>query len=93
MIVAVVVEALHGGLLDPATHPLDLALGPGVVGLGHRYLIPPRHGSLNRWRNPPSTPVSGSFELDDPDVTLQALSATFGFTVRGLGTPLVAVGP
>ncbi|VDC33947.1 FecR family protein [Pseudogemmobacter humi] len=37
--------------------------------------------------------VSGSFSLDDPDAALRSLSATFGFSVRGIGTPIVVVGP
>lgn len=34
LIVAVVVEAFDGGFLDGAVHPLDLAVGPGMVWLG-----------------------------------------------------------
>src|SRR4051794_37756421 len=33
LLVAVVVIALDGGILDGAVHPLDLAVGPGVVHL------------------------------------------------------------
>jgi len=34
LIVAVVVEAFDGGFLVGAVHPLDLAVGPGMVRLG-----------------------------------------------------------
>ncbi len=29
-----IVEALDGGVLDGAVHPLDLPVGPGMLGLG-----------------------------------------------------------
>ncbi len=38
LIVAVVVEPLDGCFLDRAVHPLDLAVGPWVVGLGQPVL-------------------------------------------------------
>ena len=38
LIVAVVVEALDGGFLDRAVHPLDLAVGPRMVDLGEAML-------------------------------------------------------
>lgn len=34
MVVAVVVEALHSRVLGGAVHPLDLTIGPWMVGLG-----------------------------------------------------------
>ena len=36
--VVVVVEALDGGFLDRVVHAFDLAVGPGVVGLGEAVL-------------------------------------------------------
>jgi len=38
LIMALVVEALHGGFLDRAVHPLDPAVGPGVFHLGQPAL-------------------------------------------------------
>ncbi len=38
LLVALVVEAFDGGLLDGAVHPLDLTVGPGVVRLGEAVL-------------------------------------------------------
>jgi hypothetical protein len=47
LIVAVVVEALDGGVLDGAVHPLDLTVGPGVLGLGGAVLdVVPGAGEL-----------------------------------------------
>lgn len=40
LIMAVVVEALHGGFLDRAVHALDLSIGPGMVGFGQSVLSP-----------------------------------------------------
>lgn len=37
-VVAVVVEALDGGVLDGAVHPFDLTVGPGMVRLGQPVL-------------------------------------------------------
>ena len=34
LIVAVVVEAFHGRILDRAVHPLDLTIGPGMLDFG-----------------------------------------------------------
>lgn len=34
LVVGVIVEAVNGGLLDGSVHPLDLAVGPRVPGLG-----------------------------------------------------------
>lgn len=42
LIVTVVVEAFDGGVLDCPVHPLDLAVGPGMVGLGEAVLDPVR---------------------------------------------------
>jgi hypothetical protein len=33
LIVSLVEVALNGGILDSAVHPLDLTVGPGVLGL------------------------------------------------------------
>ena len=38
LVVAVVVVAFDGGILDGAVHAFDLAVGPGVVGLGKPVL-------------------------------------------------------
>jgi hypothetical protein len=38
LVVALVVVALDGRVLERAVHPLDLAVGPGVVGLGQPVL-------------------------------------------------------
>lgn len=38
LIVAVMVEALNGGVLDRAVHALDLTVGPRMVGLGQPVL-------------------------------------------------------
>ena len=38
LLVAVVVVALDGGFLDRAVHPLDLAIGPGMLDLGQAVL-------------------------------------------------------
>ena len=38
LVVAVVVVALDRGVLDRSVHPLDLAVGPGVVLLGQAML-------------------------------------------------------
>src|SRR5690349_24982795 len=38
LVVAVVVEALDGGVLDGPVHPLDLTIGPGVLGPGRAVL-------------------------------------------------------
>ena len=37
---AVVMEALDGRVLDGSVHPFDLAIGPGMVGLGQPVLNP-----------------------------------------------------
>lgn len=37
--------------------------------------------------------VSGSFALTDPDAALRSMAATFGFNLRGIGGPLVVLGP
>ena len=38
-----IVEALDGRILDGAVHPLDLAIGPGVLGLGQTMIdVEPR---------------------------------------------------
>jgi|TARA_R110002033_G_scaffold107489_1_gene153971 hypothetical protein len=42
LIVVVVVEAFHSGVLDRVVHPLDLATGPRMVGLGPAVLDPVR---------------------------------------------------
>ncbi len=38
LVVAVVVIAFYGGVFDGAVHPLDLPVGPGMVGLGEPML-------------------------------------------------------
>ena len=38
LVVALVVEALDGGVLDSPVHPLDLAVGPWMPGLGGAVL-------------------------------------------------------
>lgn len=38
LIVALIVEALDGGVLDSSVHPLDLAVGPRVPSLGRAVL-------------------------------------------------------
>jgi len=38
LVVRFVVEALDGGILDGAAHPLDLAVGPGMLGLGQAMI-------------------------------------------------------
>ncbi len=38
LIVTVVMETLDGGLLDGAVHPLDLTIGPGMIGLRQSVL-------------------------------------------------------
>ena len=40
LIVGIVVEAFNGGLLDRSVHPLDLAVGPRMVGFGQQVLDP-----------------------------------------------------
>jgi hypothetical protein len=46
-IAAVVVEALEDVILDSAVHPLELAVGPGMMDFGeatHDALVAPAHG-------------------------------------------------
>src|SRR5215475_9717430 len=38
LVMGFVVEALDGRILDGAVHPLDLAIGPGVLGLGQTMI-------------------------------------------------------
>src|SRR5215510_1631924 len=38
LVMGFVVEALDGRLLDGAVHPLDLAIGPRVLGLGQTMI-------------------------------------------------------
>ena len=38
LIVAVVVEAFDGGVLDGSVHPFDLTIGPGMVNAGEAVL-------------------------------------------------------
>ena len=40
LVVAVVVEPLHGGVLDRAVHSLDLTIRPGMFHLGQPVLNP-----------------------------------------------------
>jgi hypothetical protein len=40
LLVAVVMQALDGGLVDRAVHPFDLAIGPWMVGFGQPVLDP-----------------------------------------------------
>jgi hypothetical protein len=59
LVVAGVVIAAHGRVLEGAVHPLDLTVGPGVVGLGQPVLDP--------------VPLAGVVEgMDAPEAGLAA---------------------
>ncbi len=67
LIVAVVMEAFDGGVLDRSVHALDLAVGPRVVGLGQTVLDPIRFADHVEAHRPGigSIPVPGLVgELD-----------------------------
>jgi F0F1-type ATP synthase assembly protein I len=47
LVMAVIVEALDSRLLDSAVHPLDLIIGPGMLGL-----CQPVFDAVSLWRRP-----------------------------------------
>ena len=48
LVMGFVVEALDGRILDGAVHPLDLAIGPGMLGLVMRSGVPSVRRMLSR---------------------------------------------
>ncbi len=69
LVVAVIMEPLHGCLLDRAVHPLDLTIRPRMVWLGQSVFDPVGLADHieTHWSGMDGISVSGLFsELDAP---------------------------